>query len=242
MEKEIEKAELEEKEEEVKPDIPEGIEDEAPVEAEETPAAEPEAEEPEPVEGGLEEKPEPAEKTFTQEQVNKLVGNARMEGRKKGYEDARSEIYSKYGVDSDDQLDGIFVNGSRYEELNRRYADSGKSLREVQTELALVKSGVLPERQADVKAILSANGLDITVENIESMLPTHPEWKANATQGAPVAPAPSNPIAQPKPSADSQLPAHKAGLGVEPSSIMDEGNNEKAEYEKAMELFGLRKK
>lgn len=251
---EKDKLELEEKKEEVEKSIPEPVPAEEPhteelAEAEkeetiepkpeaETPAAEEgEPEQPNPApEAQPEEKVEEQVKTFTQEQVNELVGKARAEGRKKGYEQAHSEALARYGVENDDQLDDLFANGSRYGELNRRYVDSGNSLKEAQTELALVKSQILPERQGDVKAILSANGLDVTEENILSLLPTHPEWKAQAMPTATqVAPAPAPEI--PQPTMENNTPSIKA-LGVEPSAQ----NAEEDERSKAMKMFGLSKK
>lgn len=206
----------------------------------ETPAAdgEPEPEvpaEPEPEQG---EEPEAEAqtpvRTFTQEEVNALVGKARAEGRKRGYEQAQLEAREKYGVDDDEQLDALFADGTRYGEASSRLAESGNRLKEVQAELALVKSQILPERQADVKAILAASGLDVTEEAIASLLPTHPEWRAQAmptpNQGATPAPAPE--IPQPQ----TQAPIRK--LGVEPAP-KDNGGGEK---DAAMRLFGLTKK
>ena len=179
------------------------------------------------------EEPEPTARTFTQEEVNVLVGKARAEGRKRGYEQAQTEARQKYGVDDDEQLDALFADGTRYGEAAARLAESGNSLKEVKAELALVRSQILPERQNDVKAILAANGLDVTEEAIASLLPTHPEWRAQAmpspNQGA--APAPAPEIPQP-----TQTKPIKS-LGVEPST---EGAND--EQGKAMRLFGLNKK
>lgn len=181
--------------EEVSEEAPEApVEEEVSEVSEEaaTPAADDASPEP------VAEEPKP-ERTFTQEQVNALVGKARAEGRASGLRDARKEALDRYGVDDDDALDALFANGSRYDELSARFAERDNSLKEARTELALVKSGVLPERQADVKAILTAQGMEITEENIESMLPTHPEWKGSVTpEPAPQAAS----IPQPKPMAE----------------------------------------
>ena len=37
------------------------------------------------------------------------------------------------------------------------------------------------ERWYDVKAILGTKGLEVSKENIEQALPTHPEWRATET-------------------------------------------------------------
>ena len=69
------------------PTTPEVTEEaEAEPEVAETPAAEEGQPTPEPI----------PEKTFTQEQVNALVGKARAEGRDKGYEQARREALERY--------------------------------------------------------------------------------------------------------------------------------------------------
>lgn len=203
-----------------------------------TPAAEEPAPEQAPEQPAQEEPEQPQVRTFTQEQVNALVGKARAEGREKGYEQAKREVLERYGVDKDDDLDGIFANGSRYEELSSRFEDERGSLIEARTELALVKSGILPERQGDVKAILGAQGLDITTENIESLLPTHPEWKAAPNpQPQPIT---QNPIPQPQeegePKGDSQL-----GAAPNPKSVeLESEAKEAAEKEQAMKAFGIR--
>jgi len=210
----------------------------------ETPQAEtPPAKEPEPAPAPEQTPgqaaPEPV-RTFTQEQVNALVGKARQEGREKGYEQARREALERYGVDDDAQLDALFANGTRYDELSSRYEDERGSLNETRTELALVKSGILPERQGDVRAILGANGMEVTVENIESLLPTHPEWKAAQTALPGQTPAPAPEIPQPQVEG-SQAPADKGDLGPAPEPEKPDPEAAKAkEREEAMQKFGLR--
>lgn len=203
--------------------------------AEEPQDKEPQAEaqaEPEP-----KEEPQPQMRMFTQEQVNELVGKARSEGRRKGYEQARAEALSRYGVETDDELDGLFANGTKFGELSSRCEDFGNRLRDTQAELALVRSGVLPERMSDVRAILGANGLDINEENIAHMAETHPEWTAKQDakpkEGAPI-PQPK-PMAEPKDENDDRRA--KGNLGLEPN--MDEADRESNEREQAMRLLQL---
>jgi hypothetical protein len=227
------------------PAIESPIAEEEPSPDAETPAADaPQAEsegapEENPMEGEPQEQPAEQEpvRTFTQEQVNELVGKARAEGRKKGYEQAKMESRERYGVDDDDELDSLFANGSRYGELDARFKDSGKQLKDVRTELAMVKSRILPDRQADVKAILGANGLDVTEENIASLLPTHPEWIAMAQpqQNAPQSQgAPQEAPQQPKEKDwKPEEPIDK--LGVEPNQPKEDSGD--SEREKAMKMF-----
>lgn len=184
---------------------------------------------------------EPAKqpRMFTQEQVNELVGKARAEGRERGYRQAQDEIRTKYGVESDDELDGIFADGSRFGEMRARNEDSESRYRNAMAELALVKSGILPSRQSDVRAILAANGLDITEENIATMIATHPEWvKQTLEESLETGGASSSPIPQPKPA--EQQPEEQANkpLGLEPQGAKRDG--EEDEKERVMKnLFRL---
>jgi hypothetical protein len=174
---------------------------------------------------------EPPARTFTQEQVNELVGKARAEGRQKGMEQARADLMSRYGVDDDDQLDSIFRDGSRYGELGARYSDVGNQLRDAMTQIAMMKAKVLPERESDVKAILGAMGKDVTEESINEMLATHPEW-VSAPESADDKgfSLPKKPIPQPTPGEGAEA----GRLGVEPKA-----EEEESDEAKAMRLFNL---
>lgn len=219
-----------------------------PVEAEAEPVeeapAEAEAEEPRGEMPPLGDNPTPeAIKTFTQEQVNKLVGKAREEGRsagyKMGYDKAHEETLGRYGVDNDDELDGLFADGSRFGEQVARYDDLNGQLREANSQLALLRSGVIPERHDDVKAILAANGMEVTEEAIKSFIPTHPEWIAAQQPAQQGAPAPE--IPQPKPAMPKQdeqgQPNQSGVMGAEPSAEPEKGDDEE---DMAMKLFGLK--
>lgn len=149
---------------------------------------------------------------FTQSQVNELVGRARQEGRQKGYESARTELRERYGVDGDDDLDRIFADGGRFDELSSRYEQSGKELAEVRAELALARSGIVPERQSDARAILAGSGMDVSEENIASLLPTHPEWLGKKEEVVVEPKVQDKEIPQPKPMA----------VGIEPKPANDD--------------------
>ena len=172
--------------------------------------------------------PEPKQpRMFTQEQVNELVGKARAEGRERGYRQAKDEALQRYGVENDDELDTIFTDGSRFGELRARNADSESRYRDAMAELALVKSGILPSRQSDVRAILSANGLDITEENIASMIATHPEWvKERIEETLQNGGGQASPIPQPKPAGGEGEPT---SLGLEPKGKANEGEEDEKE-------------
>lgn len=119
---------------------------------------------------------EELERLLTQSQVNEIVGRTRTETREK----ALREIYDRYGVNDDEELNNIFGRGQAYDVLNDNYVSQGDQLRQVMAENALLKSGISQSRWEDAKAILGAKGLDITQDNIISELQTHPEWLGNA--------------------------------------------------------------
>lgn len=134
------------------------------------------AEEPEP-----EMKPEPeAEKMLTQSQVNELVGRARAEGR----QSAMKELYGRYGVNDDNEMNDIFGRGQGYDLLNEEYTGLQGRYGNLAAENALLKTQVVPARWDDVKAILGTKGMEVSVENIQSEMATHPEWINHAVDNS----------------------------------------------------------
>lgn len=123
------------------------------------------------------------EKMLTQSQVNELVGKARAEGRAAGKAEAMRELYERYGVNDDNEMNDIFGKGQGYDLLNDEYGSMNENFKSVSAENALLKSGVIATRWDDVKAILGSKGLEMTAENIASEMATHPEWQANQNQG-----------------------------------------------------------
>lgn len=200
-----------EPEAEVEPEIE--SEPEAEVEAEET--EQPEVEE------------QPAEKMLTQSQVNELVGRARQEGR----ESALRELYGRYGVSDDAELDDVFGKGQAYYDLDDEYQAQGASMKALMAENALLKSKVDESRWDDIKLILGGKGIDITPENIEAMIPSHPEWRGNAgvvaAQGM-----------QPQAQQQQGMPTVLRKLGNEAANVDDSDGAETSD-ERAKKLFGF---
>ena len=187
--------------------------------AEEAPASEPAENEPAPEEPGLtgygtiaaEPQPDLVEengaietsiKTFTQDDVDKLVGDTRVKTREKTFR----YIYDRYGVKNEDELDSLVANAQRYDTQKEMYdtekanweserSDKDKRLSEMSEQIALMQSQIDPERYEDAKLILKGKGLEVSLENIEAELATHPEWKKEE----PVAPAPAPAPEMPKP-------------------------------------------
>ena len=109
---------------------------------------------------------------LTQSQVNELVGKARAEGRAS----AMKELYERYGVNDDNEMNDVFGKGQGYDVLNDEYQVMTGNYKSLSAENALLKSGVVASRYDDVKAILGMKGLDVTVDNIQAEIATHPEW------------------------------------------------------------------
>lgn len=149
----------------------------------------PVAENVEPSAEPVQEEPQTAEKLFTQSQVNDLVGKTRMETREQTYR----AVYGRYGVNDEAGMDELVGNAQRYETVRGEYDEARKGwetaeaardaeLMEVKEHVALLESGIDRERFDDAKAIIKAKGLEITVENIQNELATHPEWKGTKAE------------------------------------------------------------
>lgn len=179
---------------------------------------------------------QPMEKMLTQSQVNELVGRARQEGR----ESALRELYGRYGVSGDSELNDVFGRGQAYVTLDDDFKAEQSSNKALLAENALLKTKVDESRWEDIKAILGSKNMDITPENIEAEIPTHPEWRQMA--------AAAQPQAQPQPQQDSIQPQQQQQqavlrkLGSE-STAKDGGNgdDDESEQERAMKLFGFNK-
>lgn len=184
------------------------------------------------------EQQQPMEKMLTQSQVNELVGRARQEGR----ESALKELYGRYGVSGDSELNDVFGRGQAYVTLDDDFKAEQSSNKALLAENALLKTKVDESRWEDIKAILGSKNMDITPENIEAEIPTHPEWRQMAAAAQPQ----QQPQAQPQPQQDSLQPQAQQAvlrkLGSE-STAKDGGNgdDEESEKERAMKLFGFNK-
>lgn len=126
----------------------------------------------------------PATKTFTQEEVNDIVGKIRVNTREKTFK----YIYDRYGVGSEEELDEMVGSAQRLDTFREKY-DADKSdwtrqlqerdtqLSDIKEKVALMESGIDSARYEDAKLILKGKGLEVTLENINNELTTHPEWK-----------------------------------------------------------------
>lgn len=180
---------------------------------------------------------QPMEKMLTQSQVNELVGRARQEGR----ESALKELYGRYGVSGDSELNDVFGRGQAYLTLDDDFKAEQSSNKALLAENALLKTKVDESRWEDIKAILGSKNMDITPENIEAEIPTHPEWRQTVSvqqQQQQQAQQPQQDSLQPQQPQQAVL----RKLGSE-STAKDGGNgdDEESEQERAMKLFGFNK-
>ena len=217
---------------------PEGVEsNEVPTEGECEGEGEGESEEVEP-----ESDPEPIaeeavqpEKMLTQSQVNELVGRARQEGR----ESAMRELYGRYGVSSDEEMNDVFGRGQTYAALDDEYNKQKESMVQLMTENALLKSNIDAARWDDVKYILKGKGYEVTPENIEAEIASHPEWRTAsvATASTNVEGGPNQPQPQPQPQQQQaqQPPTVLRRLGSE-ATVKDDVDTEE---DRVRNLFGM---
>lgn len=180
---------------------------------------------------------QPMEKMLTQSQVNELVGRARQEGR----ESALKELYGRYGVSGDSELNDVFGRGQAYLTLDDDFKAEQSSNKALLAENALLKTKVDESRWEDIKAILGSKNMDITPENIEAEIPTHPEWRQTVSvqQQSQVQAQPQQDSLQPQ---QQPQQAVLRKLGSE-STAKNGGNgdDEESEKEQAMRLFGFNK-
>lgn len=257
-EEEKKRAEVEEEEEqsEKAPIQPEGVEanveaNEVPTEGEgecESEEVEPESEpepianDPEPIADDPEpiaEEPVQPEKMLTQSQVNELVGRARQEGR----ESAMRELYGRYGVSSDEEMNDVFGRGQTYAALDDEYNKQKESMVQLMTENALLKSNIDAARWDDVKYILKGKGYEVTPENIEAEIASHPEWRTasvatastNVEGGGGTVGVPNQPQPQPQQQQAQQPPTVLRRLGSE-ATVKDDVDTEE---DRVRNLFGM---
>ena len=230
---------------------PEGVEshvesniesNEVPTEGEgegESEEVEPESD-PEPIaeEVPTEGEPVQPEKMLTQSQVNELVGRARQEGR----ESAMRELYGRYGVSSDEEMNDVFGRGQTYAALDDEYNKQKESMVQLMTENALLKSNIDAARWDDVKYILKGKGYEVTPENIEAEIASHPEWRTASVatastnvEGGGAVGGPNQPQPQPQPQ-PQQPPTVLRRLGSE-ATVKDDSAD--TEEDRVRNLFGM---
>ena len=189
------------------------------------------------------------EPMFTQSQVDEIAGKVRKETREK----VTKDIFLRYGVNSADELDNLFGDAQRFETIKGQYDEEKKAwndadaqrtqeLNELKESVALLSSGIDRNRYEDAKFILRGKGLDVTVENIEAELATHPEWKAEAQKEPPLMAEaggqqmPFKKVLQPQEAPQAPKPATTLNVLGNEAAPQAKGP-ELSEYEQAMKMF-----
>lgn len=220
--------------EEVTQSEPEPEAEDAPMADE--PNAEPNAEPIEDAPEAEETQDQPMEKMLTQSQVNELVGRARQEGR----DSVMRELYGRYGVSNDEEMNDVFGRGQAYMGLDDEYNAAKASMKMLMAENALLKSKVDANRWDDVKAILGTKGYDITPENIEAEIVTHPEWRSGYIGATPTVESADVAAAAPQAQAPQQAaePTVLRRLGSE-ATVSNPDDSDETEEDKVKKLFGM---
>lgn len=108
-------------------------------------------------------------KTFTQEQVNKLVRD-RLERQNKS-------TFARYGVNDIGGLDELINKAHSYDVMKEQYESMELENTGLKESLAFIRNGINPDRESDIRAHFKGKELELTEENLVSELETHPEWR-----------------------------------------------------------------
>lgn len=116
----------------------------------------------------VEEQPATETKTFTQEELNAIIGERLERSNKK--------ILEKYGVSSFEELDAKIEKANGYDDLAKSKADVDALYNELVKQHAYAVNNINSERINDIEAILGSKGLQINDENLKAEIVNHPEW------------------------------------------------------------------
>lgn len=172
-------------------------------------------------------------KTFTQPELDKIVGDTRVRTREKTFR----YIYDRYGVKDEAELDALVANAQRYDTQKEMYDndkasweherdENSQKLADMSEQIALMQSNIAPERYEDAKLILKGKGMEVNLENIQTELETHPEW----AKEQPVVPEPTP---EPKPEPKPIMRIKTLGNEAQPAK-------EESEDEQAQKVFKMK--
>lgn len=108
-------------------------------------------------------------KTFTQEQVNKIM-RSRLERD-------RLTLLNRYGVKDRDGLDSLIGKAQSYDVMKERYEAGKTEIASLKEQLAFKTNDINPAREDDIRAYFKGKGLEFNEEALVNELATHPEWK-----------------------------------------------------------------
>lgn len=160
-------------------------------------------------ENPVEPKKEVQSKTFTQEQVNKIM-RSRLDRD-------RLSFFNRYGVKDRDGLDGLIGKAQSYDVMKERYNGLKNENAQLRERLAFVSNGINPDREDDIRAYFKGKGIEFSDEALIQELETHPEWRKVVDTG------------------DSTPKTTIKALGVEHR----DRNVQETEAEKRRRIFGI---
>jgi len=118
---------------------------------------------------------EDSNKSFTQEQVNKII--------KDRLDKEHLRFYNRYGVDDADGLDTLIGQSKSYSVMKERYEQRQTEIDDLKRQLfelteanAFMNNNINPDRYDDIRAYYKGKGLNFTNESLAQELQTHPEW------------------------------------------------------------------
>ena len=183
--------------------------------------------------------------TFTQSQVDEIAGKVRKETREK----VTRDLFSRYGVNTAEELDDLFGDAQRFATAREDFAEKEKAWNEqaaardqelisVKERVALLESGIDSSRFEDARLILRGKGLDVTSENIAAELATHPEWKKQEPTPVEASGLPfvKNPAPAPQPAPNPEQPTQIA-IPTLGNNSADNPQPELSERERALKMF-----
>ena len=122
-------------------------------------------------------------KTFTQEEVDKLLAETKKNAIAEGMRKASKQQQTQ----SNDELENLKNSLTEKETL---IAEKDNQLEELNKELTAIKQvrkmddlGIDKKYQEDVIALIKGKGLEINEETITEVAENHPEWKIDADFG-----------------------------------------------------------
>ncbi len=166
-----------------------------------------------------EDTPEAVGRTFTQAEVDKLVGKIRSEARERGKKEALEELLNKYGYDDVSQLDDTVGESERYAGQQDEYEN-------LKNENLLLKSGIDESRFEDALAYFAYKDIPMNPITLEEAIESHPEWTGLDS------------VNFSDEEDEEEKPSVVRRLGAEP--IRREENVGESDEERAMRFMGLK--
>ena len=120
---------------------------------------------------------QPAVRTFTQEEVNRMMAKEKGQGR--------NAVYNELGISPDDEeaiaivrqlMSGRATENSDVTKLTARVEEAEARAREAEAKLALLEAGVLPDYVEDAMAIAAARGVEDPKEAVKELKPRYPMY------------------------------------------------------------------